>query len=273
MLKLIKHELIATYRNYMTIFVGVLALSILGGLSNLIADEELVSVFAILAFSAFAIGGMVILLIQSIKMYTSDLYSARGYLNLTLPVPTWKLLLSKIIVMILWYIITFIVFCLAFFVFALITTLTYNYIITIQDIVDAIKGIFEYLKLPWDVYVLWIIASFTSLFSTISLVGLAATLVSTGRIRKFKWAVAVVIYFFFSYLITFARHALSKLLKISYDPTTFSGLGNLFSIYGLSAFATDFNAQTWLSICLNLLVGLIAFIATVWLVDNKIEIE
>ena len=270
LIKLTKHELIATYRSYLTIFVGALALSVLMGLSSAIDVEEMLSFVFVLAFLGFFIGAIVVLIIQNIKMYTSDLYSARGYLTLTLPAPTWMLLLSKIIVMLIWYILTSIVFITSFIIFFYIFQAIMDLDLSLYEM---IKYVFEYLKLSPYVYVLIILSSITGLFKIITMVGLAATSVSTGWINKGKWAVAVVFYFVLNYFTNYISVMITRIMNLDLTSIVDSNLYYRIEALGLSELSETFAAQSWLSICLSLAFGILAYLATVWLIDNKIEIE
>ena len=269
LIKLVKNEFIATYRRFTTIYLGILLLSVLMSLFSSF-DEELMFILVALAFAGLLIGTIVIFAIQSIRLYTSDLYSARGYLSLTLPVKTWQLLLSKIITMIIWYFITFLVIVTAFFLFAFSQLLINGIEISISEIVNAIQ---DFLKLPLHVYVLWFFSSLASIFMSITVIGISATCVCTGWIRKGKWMVAVLIYFVLNYTTSFINSIITRII-FPLDSGYLSSLSlSTFQLFGLSYLEPTLSAQAWYSICFSLIIGILAFVGTVWLIDNKIEIE
>ena len=262
--KLIKHEIIGTYRNYFTIYLGSLLLSISMGLISVIDDSDLTNTFTFLVWIAFLIGGSTVLIIQAIKMYSNSLYSSQGYLSLTLPVKTWQLLLSKVLAMLFWFFVTYLVFSCSYFIFYSLMTIKIDHYLFSP--IEFIKSFEPYLNTSAITLPLFFINIVLQLFYTVVLIGLAITSVSTGWLRKGKWAIAVVIYFILSYISNTFSMQIYRILGV-FSPSTVLG--------GLNIFNSLYETYEILlcSIVANLILGAIAFYTTVWLIDNKIEIE
>lgn len=107
--KLIKYDLLADYKRYGIVFAAMLMFSLL-----LMALDRLTQVFkenrffeimmiicAMLFFAAVIVMFTMIFVIATIRFY-KNLVRDEGYLMHTLPVPTWKLIMSKFITTYIW---------------------------------------------------------------------------------------------------------------------------------------------------------------------------
>ena len=116
--KCLKHEFHATGRVMLPIYIAVLSLSVLTHFAlNVLASDSkgLLNTLAGLTLALFIfgiIGACVGVVILAVKRFYASFFSDEGYLTMTLPVSTHKLIISRLLVSIVWYALTALV-CIA----------------------------------------------------------------------------------------------------------------------------------------------------------------
>ena len=273
LIKLIKHELIATYRNYLTIYIGAVLLSIMLGFMFLLENSTTNLFTAILLFLwlILLISAGVIFIIQSIRMFNRDLFSPQGYLTLTLPAPIWQILLSKIIVLFIWMAVTSVVFVFSCCLTYLLAAIKYREFLELTKIYQALQETFTAWGLPLYYYLSLLIEFIVKVFYCLVLIGFSLSVVSTGWLRKGKMAIAVVIYFLLNHICYLLSSFLSRLLQIGDEAgivwerlTQYRDIANLTEkLLTISLFNISF----------YLMLGVGLFTAVCWIIDTCIEIE
>lgn len=107
--KLIKYDLLADYKRYGIVFAAMLMFSLLLMALDRLTDmfkgnrffEVMMIICAMLFFAAVVVMFTMILVIATIRFY-KNLVRDEGYLMHTLPVSTWKLIMSKFITTYIW---------------------------------------------------------------------------------------------------------------------------------------------------------------------------
>ena len=107
--KLIKYDILADYKRYGIVFAAMFLFSILLMVLDRLTDvfkenrffQIMMVVCAMLFFAAAIVMFTMIFVIATIRFY-KNLVRDEGYLMHTLPVPTWKLIMSKFITTYIW---------------------------------------------------------------------------------------------------------------------------------------------------------------------------
>ncbi|MBQ9249250.1 MAG: hypothetical protein IJ179_02660 [Oscillospiraceae bacterium] len=126
--KLLKHEFRATGRLMLPALGAVLALAVLANFSIRfiqVTDSTFLTILFGLVIAAFVIGmvaAAVMTLVLMILRFYRNLLRDEGYLMHTLPVNVHELVWSKLIVSLVWVLVTWLVICLAVFLTVLIQT-------------------------------------------------------------------------------------------------------------------------------------------------------
>ncbi|MFV0396017.1 MAG: hypothetical protein ACK5LC_16795 [Coprobacillaceae bacterium] len=242
MLKLLKYELIGSYRQFFMVFlcfiIGCIVIPFLP-----LDAKEVLGGFVIMA--TFGIG--IAITVTIIMNFVKSMYGKPGYLTLTLPVSTKELVASKILGAVIWNIIGTIVLGIGMTIM----------ILTIENmpIGEFFSGLGEFISKFGSYYVEFfqaIITMLVVLFATISSLYLVITFVQTKFIPKYKGLIGVVGYFGLMVLIE---------LIFSWNP-----IYNFYS--GLS--------QTGIIVFINavcILGGVISYFGTVYFINHKIEVE
>ncbi|MEO1814282.1 MAG: ABC transporter permease [Acetobacterium sp.] len=130
--KLIKHEIRATSRIFLPLYGALLILTIFTKLvmaigapdffseaasNNKIA--EIVLGISFILYFVLIVGICVMTLVMIIQRFYKNLFTDEGYLMFSLPVKTWELVLSKLLVGMIWSAVCTVMIVLTFFIFSL----------------------------------------------------------------------------------------------------------------------------------------------------------
>ncbi len=118
--KLLKHEFRATSRVMLPVFLALLALSVLANFAIRIMERdnnpivlELACGLIVVAFSICLVAAILITVILMVQRFHNNLLTDEGYLMFTLPTSIHNLICSKIIVSVVWFILTIVVILLS----------------------------------------------------------------------------------------------------------------------------------------------------------------
>ncbi|MGI6031204.1 MAG: hypothetical protein ACOX7F_06855 [Eubacteriales bacterium] len=113
--KLTKYELMGTGRVLLPMYGALLILGVVvrlfTGNGNSEALQmpqwlELMSVLSVMAYTAVMVAVFVLTFIVLVQRFYKNLLGDEGYLMFTLPVPTWKLVISKMLAALLWCVVS-----------------------------------------------------------------------------------------------------------------------------------------------------------------------
>lgn len=277
-LKLIKHELKATLPSLYSVFIALFMLAIVGPIL-LNFNAEWLSVIVVLAGVAAVIAVSVVTFMVIINLFNKRTFSALGYLNLTLPVSTTQLLLSKVISAIIISTLTGLMTFLAVVVFAFSS----SWIIFggLEPLQEAIKlfsdgGVFSTLA---TLVIPFALVGFAEAVYTMCLLLLVITFVHTSFVRKHKLMVAVVSYLgiaiLLSVLITNVLGPDYISMSSNFDSIGFMP-GNDASMIKLIMDSITFEID-WAVLSMTgafyLVMGGIFFTISQYFVDHKLEVE
>jgi hypothetical protein len=252
MLKLIKNELLHSYRSFAMVFGVFLIACVIFPLLPL--EVTLIgTIFTTLAM----VGISVAVTVTILRNYHSSMFKKPGYLTLTLPVSTHEIVLSKIIAAIIWIIVSSIILFLGIFILFLIGGMKYNAFadISIMEFINTLIGTldnFDFVNLASaQIYLLaQLITSVTGGFVLI-------TLVQTKYTRNYKALIGALIFIAFVFISTITTDMISQIPSVALFVTSYS---NQFALL-------------WLGILGNLVLSVIFYAITIYVINNMIEIE
>ncbi|MDY2882507.1 MAG: ABC transporter permease, partial [Romboutsia timonensis] len=122
--KLLKYELKATSRVFIPLYIAILVVSIVNGLS---LNLEILNIqgLATIVLMCLFISLFVITIVVTIQRFNKNLLKDEGYLMFTLPVSSKHLVLSKYLTSLIWTFLSFIVAFLSFTIIFMIPTYKY----------------------------------------------------------------------------------------------------------------------------------------------------
>ena len=143
--KLLKHEFQATGRFMWVIYAAMLALSVGANVSFRLMDldhsNRILNAIAVLLMIAWVLAlviGGVMIIVLLIQRFYKNLLTDEGYLMFTLPATAHQLVLSKLIVAVVWFLVTIVAYALCVFV-AVFENLM------LRDMVDFFRMVFQHM--------------------------------------------------------------------------------------------------------------------------------
>lgn len=208
--KLIKHEIKATSRLIPFIYLAVAAFALVTLIGFQIRNET-VGVFAcVLMMIAGAAAYITTLVVIAVRFYKS-MFAQEGYLTMTLPVSSGKLLFSKSLTAFLWVLASFVVM---FGSIVLSLSLLFNYIGSLDPTApDMFAELFKPYFLPmfWFIFSSIIIAS----IYFVAEVFFAIALANTGFFHKQGVGISILIYLGVNFIAGIIENFVTMLVPLS----------------------------------------------------------
>lgn len=277
LIKSIKHDLLATYRDFVALYLVLIVMAITAPLV-LASRMEWLTVLIIISLTFVSIGIMVVTFISIVRLYTRRLYSSEGYLTLTLPVSTTETLISKVITGLIWSVVTLVIFIVAFLLFSLTFYLVFN-----NSQWEDVLAVFSIVNEIWQSGYVWEIGKtlllqaplmLTSTLYSLTLLLFIVTLVHTSFIKKHRLPLGVLIYYILGNLIS--------MLMMLFTSSFFTegsamqdlalNLGGAYFMFNGTSFVIDWAYYGTQMALYLLIIGALGFGAW-WLVEKKLEVE
>ncbi|MDD6467770.1 MAG: hypothetical protein PUF50_06275 [Erysipelotrichaceae bacterium] len=201
--------------------------------------------------------GICQILYQSIMIFKREVFGQQGYLTLTLPVATWKMVLSKVVVMVIWSWLTGIVVLLSFALFTWSSQILDE---VNENLITILQEVMEYINLGPMFYITLFVGVIPSTILSIVLIGFCVSMMNAGRISKGKDAISVVAFLLISYFINYIRG-----LFINVNPSLLIQFPALYT--------DNFLIQSWIRIGFDVILCIGFFMSIVYIIDRKVELE
>lgn len=234
MLKLLKYEIIESYRQYLLTFVVFLMLCAITPLVPMFISN----ILSILVAIAFA-GIFIAIFLNIIISFNRSMYKRPGYLTLTLPVSTEKLIGAKLIGSLIWVAISTLVLMIGIMILT-ITTGEVSFL----EFTELTRYSFAYIFNHFDVMVMKFVDTLAAIVMLILSFYLVITFTKTKFVPKYKAVAGIALYFIGWILIA------NILIKLSIA-----------------------NVNALMSIVLSVFLSVIFYVATVYLINHQIEVE
>ncbi|MDD6023264.1 MAG: hypothetical protein PUC06_03345 [Oscillospiraceae bacterium] len=146
--KLLKHEFRATGRFMWVIYLAMLVLSVAANVSMRMLDRtdnsilNGIMVMVLVAWVLTLIIGGVMITVLLIQRFYKNLLTDEGYLMFTLPTTVHHLVLSKLIVTVVWFLVTMVAYVLCVFLAVVSNEM-------VRDILDVVRSAFAYFSLKY----------------------------------------------------------------------------------------------------------------------------
>ncbi len=183
--KLLKHEIKHSARYIMAIYAAVLAITAITGFS-LVINSGVLGVLGCFALYIVGFAAVVVTLVSVIKNFYDTLYSRQGYLTLTLPVKCGQLLFSKVLISMMWIVISFLLMGLTFYMIYIYgrersggTADSIWSIISMSGILDMLPSVATILQFI-------LVAAIMAIATILTYVGYVYFTVTIANTRKFQ---------------------------------------------------------------------------------------
>lgn len=265
--KLLKYELKATSRVFIPLYIAILVVSIVNGLS---LNLEILNIqgLATIVLMCLFISLFVITIVVTIQRFNKNLLKDEGYLMFTLPVSSKHLVLSKYLTSLIWTFLSFIVAFLSFTIIFMIPTYKYfdfSYFINEFNLLFSnmlnLNILGQFLKI-----ILLMIISYTIFIFNVYLALSVGQLPIFNRFRNVSSFIGFLV---INLLISYAQNIVS--LFVNDASVNIEAIDNI--NYAISSVTSIVSKGLNIAIVINLIIILVLFFATTYILDKKLNLE
>ncbi|MDY3000066.1 MAG: ABC transporter permease [Romboutsia timonensis] len=265
--KLLKYELKATSRVFIPLYIAILVVSIVNGLS---LNLEILNIqgLATIVLMCLFISLFVITIVVTIQRFNKNLLKDEGYLMFTLPVSSKHLILSKYLTSLIWTFLSFVVAFLSFTIIFMIPTYKYfdfSYFINEFNLLFSnmlnLNILGQFLKI-----ILLMIISYTIFIFNVYLALSVGQLPIFNRFRNVSSFIGFLV---INLLISYAQNIVS--LFVNDASVNIEAIDNI--NYAISSVTSIVSKGLNIAIVINLIIILVLFFATTYILDKKLNLE
>ena len=265
--KLLKYELKATSRVFVPLYIAILVVSIVNGLSLNLEIFNIQGLATIILMCLF-ISLFVITIVVTIQRFNKNLLKDEGYLMFTLPVSSKHLVLSKYLTSLIWTFLSFVVAFLSFTIIFMIPTykyLDFSYFINEFNLLFSnmlnLNILGQFLKI-----ILLMIISYTIFIFNVYLALSVGQLPIFNRFRNVSSFIGFLV---INLLISYAQNIVS--LFVNDASVNIEAIDNI--NYAISSVTSIVSKGLNIAIVINLIIILVLFFATTYILDKKLNLE
>ena len=261
--KLLKYELKATSRVFIPLYIAILVVSIVNGLS---LNLEILNIqgLATIVLMCLFISLFVITIVVTIQRFNKNLLKDEGYLMFTLPVSSKHLVLSKYLTSLIWTFLSFVVAFLSFTIIFMIPTYKYfdfSYFINEFNLLFSnmlnLNILGQFLRI-----ILLMIISYTIFIFNVYLALSVGQLPIFNRFRNVSSFIGFLV---INLLISYAQNIVS--LFVNDASVNIEAIDNI--NYAISSVTSIVSKGLNIAIVINLIIILVLFFATTYILDKK----
>lgn len=253
--KLCKFEWKCSYRSYMFLYAVLLISSLCMNFGKIIDTNNTalnITVGIVMIVYGVSLTSLLIMaFVNVIRNYYQSMFKKNSYLTHTLPVPSWMLVLSKLLAGLFWILLSV---CICFIsVILIVLNVSEVHLFEIFDAIARATVVFpilDVLRFSFEILI-----SFAELVSLFYFVMTAA---NTKYVQRNRGVAAIFIFL----VISIIEGVIGNFFM--YHPSTFSLQMNLITTIGTNSI---------FSICITLFMTCVWFFGNVYLLDHKMEIE
>ncbi len=265
--KLLKYELKATSRVFIPLYIAILVVSIVNGLS---LNLEILNIqgLATIVLMCLFISLFVITIVVTIQRFNKNLLKDEGYLMFTLPVSSKHLVLSKYLTSLIWTFLSFVVAFLSFTIIFMIPTYKYfdfSYFINEFNLLFSnmlnLNILGQFLKI-----ILLMIISYTIFIFNVYLALSVGQLPIFNRFRNVSSFIGFLV---INLLISYAQNIVS--LFVNDASVNIEAIDNV--NYSIDSISSIVSKGLNVAIIINIIIILVLFFATSYILNKKLNLE
>ena len=261
--KLLKYELKATSRVFIPLYIAILVVSIVNGLSLNLEIFNIQGLATIILMCLF-ISLFVITIVVTIQRFNKNLLKDEGYLMFTLPVSSKYLVLSKYLTSLIWTFLSFIVALLSFTIIFTIATygdFNYSYFINEFNLLFSnmlnLNILGQFIKI-----ILLMIISYTIFIFNVYLSLSIGQLPIFNRFRNISSFIGFLV---INLLISYVQNIVDNAF------VNIEAIDNI--NYAINSVTSIVSKGLNIAIVINLIIILVLFFATTYILDKKLNLE
>lgn len=274
--KLIKYEFKACSRYFLPIYIAILAIFTLNGFTLQNFGNEDNNIFSVIMFVLLIsiISIFIFLsLYVTVKRFANSIFGSEGYLTNTLPVKPTEIVFSKAFTMLLYSIISVVVFIIASFLLILPNLSTFS-MLRIENVFKEAVSTLAQSDFNITIFTIQMVVSgiLSSLFSIFSLY-LAVSVAHMKQCINHKYIYGFVTYFAFTIVTNGVFNLIFKIFTSKSDYVMSIGTYNLNGLQILNQSYHFINNILFISDILTIIVFLITALVVNYLIAEHLNVE
>jgi hypothetical protein len=279
--KLVKHDILSTYRDFAGLYMGMLAFAILAAVSINMDQRGFLIGFSVLLLTGLSIATAVVTFVSIIRLFGRRMFSSEGYLTLTLPVTHTQTVIAKLVTGVFWSIMTTIMFMVVGAILA------GSIWLAIAD-----RMIFEgftwaqlwpmfldtgFIRILTSGILLGIPLGIMETIYSLSILLLVIVFINTSIVKKNKTGIGIVVYLAISMILnTFRTNVITG--PVSMNDLNIQILPGMNAVTQVLAALRGFEYEiNWLQygglfVFFLVIIGGFGYL-TIWLLEHKLELE
>lgn len=261
--RLLKYEFKATSRTFVPLYIAIILVSLLVGVFFDFngGDQISFNIILILILGALFIALGVLTLLAIIQRFNKNLLGDEGYLMFTLPVTAKKIILSKVIVPVVWFLLSSIVSIISFFTIGLSLSIKEGGVNQGEvNMTNLVKFIAEILRNPsqeeWKFIGQAMEVGVLGLISFGVFVLMIYLCIAIGQLpvfSKHKIAVAFIAFFIINVIVNYVSYLVVESFIWNYS--------------------SSFQYSMLISYLGTIILGLVTFFSTSFILEKKLNLE
>lgn len=256
--KLLKYEFKATGRTFVPLYIAIILVSFLVGIffDFNSGDQLIFNIILILVLGALFTALGVLTLLVIIQRFNKNLLGDEGYLMFTLPVTAKKIISSKVIVSVVWFLSSFIVSIISLFIIGMSMSIKQGEV----NMISLVDFIVEFLRNPsqeeWSFIGQAIEVGVLGLISFGVFVLIIYLSIAIGQLpvfSKHKVITSFVTFFIINLIVNYINY-------LVIDSTIWS-------------YSSNFQYTMFIAYLGTIILGLITFFSTSFILEKKLNLE
>ncbi len=263
-----KHNIKASWRGfaavYLAILIGVLVVPTILNINS----SPFIAMFAGIITIALITTTIAVTIGYLFRIFNANIYSKEGFLTMTLPVKSYQILFSKLLISVLWVGLTALVSTIALFIFSSISGTQYFYF-------EIGNHIHFFLGKNQPIFLLSVvILGIISIAKEISKLFLACSIAQLKMLNRFRVPAGILSYFILSWIESIiVKIAGMIFVFIPFYQNIIDQMNSLNQINNLSQVTSGFLLFLSLAAAYGLVLFGIYNAINLWILDHKLDLE
>lgn len=279
--KLVKHDILSTYRDFAGLYMGMFAFAILAAFSINMDKEGYLIGISIFLLTGLSIATAVVTFVSIIRLFGRRMFTSEGYLTLTLPVSNTQTVIAKLLTGAFWSIMTSVMFMIVGAILAgsvwlaiadrmLIEGYTWTQLWTMFLDTGFARILTSGILMSMPLGIM-------EMFYSLLILLFVIVFVNTSFVKKNKTGIGIVVFLAINMILnTFRTNVIAGPVSVNdLNIQILPGMNGVAQVLAaLRGFEYEINWLQYGGMALFYIVVLTGFgYLTVWLLNNKLEIE
>lgn len=279
--KLVKHDILSTYRDFAGLYMGMFAFAILAAVSINMDQRGYLIGISVFLLTGLSIATAVVTFVSIIRLFGRRMFTSEGYLTLTLPVTNTQTVLAKLLTGAFWSVMTSLMFMVVAAILAGSVWLSVADRMLVEGYTwSQLWSMFMetgFMRILGSGILLSIPLGIMEMFYSLLILLFVIVFVNTSFVKKSKTGIGIVVFLVINVILnTFRTNVIAGPVSANeLNIQILPGMNSVAQVLAaLRGFEYDINWLQYAGMTVFYIVVLAGFgYLTVWLLNKKLELE